>query len=141
MFRISVFPFIGSRHLAVKKQMSQTTNTSSFYLHNINQISPFLLSPATERVNCRCHYHITSAVNIARLQRIHNSAARLILRRPRSASATPSLRKTHWLPIVCRVDFKLLVFTYTATCDAPVYLCELVCPRQPTRAQRAASSN
>ena len=53
-------------------------------------------------------------------------SARLITRSPRSDSATPLLRERHWLPIVCRVDFKLLVLTYKAMHnDAPVYLCEL----------------
>ncbi|KAK2177197.1 hypothetical protein NP493_614g01084 [Ridgeia piscesae] len=83
-----------------------------------------------------------SAVNIARLQRIHNTAARLIKRYSRSDSATPLLRELHWLPIVYRVDIKLLVFTYKAMHnDAPVYLCELVCPYQPTRTPRSANNN
>ena len=60
----------------------------------------------------------------------------------RSDSATSLLRELHWLPIVCRVDFKLLVFTYKAMHnDAPVYLCELVCPYQPTRTLRSANHN
>ena len=60
------------------------------------------------------------------------------MRSPRSDSATPLLCELHWLPIVCRVDFKLLVFTYN---EAPVYLCELVCPYQPTRTLRSANNN
>ena len=67
------------------------------------------------------------------------------MRSPRSDSATPLLRELHWLPIVCRVDFKLLVivvFTYKAMHnDAPVYLCELVCPYQPTGTLRSANNN
>ena len=74
--------------------------------------------------------HGTSVVNIARLQRIHNSAVRLILRRPRSE------------PVTRRVDFKILVLTYKAMHDeAPVCLCELVRPYQPARALRSASSS
>ncbi|KAK2185819.1 hypothetical protein NP493_222g05018 [Ridgeia piscesae] len=64
------------------------------------------------------------------------------MRSPRGDSATPLLRELHWLPIVCRVHFKLLVFTYKAMHnDAPVYLCELVCPYQPTRTLRSANNN
>ena len=89
---------------------------------------------------CNAHLYSTSAVNIARLQRIQNTAARLITRSPRSDSAL--LRELHWLPIVCRVDFKLLVFTYKAMHnDAPVYLSELVCPYQSTRTLRSANNN
>ena len=86
--------------------------------------------------------HGTSVVNIARLQRIHYSAARLILRRPRSGSARPLLQELHWLPVARRVDFKILVLTYKAMHDeAPVYLCELERLYQPARALRSASSN
>ena len=81
--------------------------------------------------------HLTSP---ARLQRLHNTAAMLIMRCPLSDNATPLLRELHWLPIVCRIDFKL--FTYKAMHnDAPVYLCELVCPYQPTRTLRSANNN
>ncbi len=84
----------------------------------------------------------TSVNNIARLQRMHNSAARLILRRPRSDSAMPLLCILHWLPVAHRIDFKLLVFTYKAVHgDAPKYLCDLVCPYKPTRALRSTNNN
>ncbi|KAK2189761.1 hypothetical protein NP493_98g06025 [Ridgeia piscesae] len=65
------------------------------------------------------------------------------MRSPRSDSATPLLRELHWLPIVCRVYFKLLVFTYKAMHnDAPVYfLGELVCPYQPRATLRSANNN
>ena len=61
----------------------------------------------------------------------------------RSDIATPLLRELHWLPIVCKVDFKLLVFTYKAMHnDAPMYLCDLMmCPYQPTRTLRSANNN
>ena len=91
---------------------------------------------------CNALLYGTSAINIARLQRIHDAAARLIMRSPRSVSSTPLLRELHWLPIVCGVDFKLLVFTYTAMHnDAPLYWCELVCPYQPTRTLRSVNKN
>ena len=118
----------------------------------INQISRFLPKPTKERVfnaiitsrldYCNALLYGTSVVNIARLQRIHNSAARLILPRPRSDSARPLLQELHWLPVACRVDFKILVLTYKAMHnEAPVYLCELVRPYQPARALHSASSN
>ena len=93
------------RHLDMKKQVSQSISACSFYLRNFNQISRFLPRPTKERVvnaiiASRLDYynallHGTSAVNIARLQRIHNTAARLIMRSPHSDSATPLLRELH----------------------------------------------
>ena len=73
---------------------------------------------------------------------MHNSAARLILRRPRSDSARPPLCILHWLPAARRIEFKILVFTYRAVHgDAPKYLCDLVCPYTPTRVLRSANNN
>ena len=110
------------RHLDMKKQMSQTVSARSFYLRHINEISRFLPKPTKERIvnaiitlrldYCNAFLYGTSVVNIACLQRIHNSAARLILRRPRSNSANPLLQELHWLPVARRVDFKILVLTY-----------------------------
>ena len=141
------------RHLDMKKQVSQTISACSFYLRNSNQISRFL--PRTEKnervVNaivtsrldyCNALLYGTSAVNIARLQRIENTAARLIMRSPRNDSATPLLRELHWLPIVCRVDFKLLVIHLQSHAQRRAsVLCELVCPYQPTRTLRSANNN
>jgi len=48
-----------------------------------------------------------SSTNIHKLQRCHNTAARLILQQ----SGTPSVRylmdRLHWLPILARIDFKI----------------------------------
>ena len=89
------------RHLDLKKQVSQTVSAYSFYPRHINQINRFLPKPTKERIvhaiitsrldYCNALLYVTSVVNIACLQRIHNSAAILILRRPRSDSARPML--------------------------------------------------
>ena len=104
-----------------------------------NQISRFLPKPTKERVvnaiitsrfdYCNALLYGTCEGNIASLQRIHNSAARLIQRRPRSDSARPLLQELHWLPVARRVDFKTLVLIYKPMHDeAPEYLHELVRP-------------
>ena len=88
------------RHLDMKKQVSQTISACSFYMRNINQISRFLPRPTKERaVNviitslldyCNALLYGTSAVNIARVQRIQNTAAGLIMRNLRTlATRTP----------------------------------------------------
>ena len=47
-----------------------------------------------------------------RLQSVQNAAARLITRTGRREHITPVLRELHWLPVRCRVDFKLATFMY-----------------------------
>ena len=60
------------------------------------------------------------------LQRIQNSAARLVTRCKRRDHVTPILRQLHWLPVQQRIQFKILM-TYKAYHGlAPVYICELI---------------
>ncbi|KAM3845550.1 uncharacterized protein M6D78_003221 [Vipera latastei] len=47
-----------------------------------------------------------------RLQLVQNAAARVVLGVSRYSHVTPLLRELHWLPVVFRVRFKVLVMTY-----------------------------
>ena len=44
---------------------------------------------------------------IDRLQKVLNAAARLIFRIPKFDHISPALFHLHWLPVACRVHFKL----------------------------------
>ena len=124
----------------LKKQVSSIVSVCSFHFRRINQMSRYLPMTTKERVvnaiitsrlDCTSLLYGTCLNNIARPQRMHKSAARLILRRPRSDSATP---------LLCIRS--ILVFTYRAVHgDAPKYLCDLVCPYTPTRVLRSANNN
>ena len=46
---------------------------------------------------------------LAKIQRVQNTAARLVLCVPRREHITPFLRKLHWLPIECRALYKILL--------------------------------
>ncbi|KAK2185064.1 hypothetical protein NP493_246g00027 [Ridgeia piscesae] len=139
-------------HLDFKKQVSSIVIVCSFHLRHINKMSRYLPMVTKERVvnaiitswldYCNCLLYGTSVNNIARLQRIHNSAARLILRRPRRDSAMPLLCILHWLPVPQRIEFKIIAFTYKAVHgNAPKYLSDLVCPYKPARALCSANNN
>ena len=70
-------------------------------------------------------YH-TSSHNIAKLQRVQNMAARLVLRN-KHISAAVSLSQLHWLPISKRIDFKLATITYKLlNTQQPAYLRSLI---------------
>ena len=78
---------------------------------------------------------------ISRLQRVQNTAARLITRAKKCDHITPVLIRLHWLPVAYRVQYKLLLYTYKALHGlAPPYLQELVSPYQPTRTLRSDSA-
>ena len=46
-----------------------------------------------------------------KLQRIQNTAARLVMGLKRSDHVTPILKNLHWLPVVKRIEFKILLIT------------------------------
>ena len=46
-----------------------------------------------------------------KLQRIQNTAARLVMGLKRSDHLTPILKNLHWLPVVKRIEFKILLIT------------------------------
>ena len=71
---------------------------------------------------------------ISKIQRVQNSAARLVTKARRADHITPILRKLHWLPVHKRFIFKILLFTYKILNGlAPCYLAELINLHQLTR--------
>ena len=84
-------------------------------------------------------YGVSKSV-LHRLQRVQNSAARLVLRRPRSRfESTKPLRKAlHWLPVSERICYKIAVLTFKCLNGlAPAYLAELVALHKPSRDLRS----
>lgn len=82
-------------------------------------------------------YNVNSSV-IARLQRVQNTAARMITRKKKFYSITPSLMQLHWLPVKYRSHFKLLLYVFKSLHGkAPTYLEELIVPYTPGRSLRS----
>ena len=78
---------------------------------------------------------------IKRLQLAQNAAARHIRRtNKKRAHITPVLRDLHWLPVVKRCQFKILVFTYKSLKNkVPSYKSDLLNWYQPNRPLRSAN--
>ena len=51
---------------------------------------------------------------ISKLQRVQNAAARIALDLSKFCHVTPALRQLHWLPVVKRIQFKILLLTFKA---------------------------
>ena len=81
------------------------------------------------------------ATHIARLQRIQNNAARLVLQKSKR-HVTPLLKQLHWLPIQTGIDYKLATLAFRH-CDGslPQYLSSRLDIYQPSRSLRSASSH
>ena len=104
--------------------ISTSCSVAFFWLHNIKRISQFLPRDKLEMV---LHAFVTSRIDycngllyglpdceIAKLQRVQNAAARLLMSCKKYDHITPVLINLHWLPVRCRVDFKILLLTFKA---------------------------
>ena len=82
----------------------------------------------------------TSNSVIQPMQKVQNTAARLILRAPRHQNCTPLRQQLHWLPISERIKYKTACMCYSAiTGSAPSYLSELLHIYSPSRSLRSSS--
>ena len=71
---------------------------------------------------------------ISKIQRVQNTATRLITRSKKQDHITPVLMSLHWLPVQFRIQYKLLLYTSKALHgQGPIYLKELVSFYQPSR--------
>ena len=121
-------------------QVNNICKSSYFHLRNLSTIRKYLTSNAAQSV---IHAFISSKLDycnallyglpkyvVERLQRIQNSAARVITFSRKFDHITPVLVDLHWLPVYYRVIFKMLLLTYKALHGlAPTYLSDLLCYR------------
>ena len=52
---------------------------------------------------------VNQCITVNKLQKIQNKAARIVTRTPRLHHITPVLKQLHWLPVECRIQFKMIV--------------------------------
>ena len=79
------------------------------------------------------------ATHIARLQRIQNNAARLVLQKSKR-HVTPPLKQLHWLLIQTRIDYKLATLAFRHfDASLPQYLSSRLNIYQPSRPLRSSN--
>ena len=81
----------------------------------------------TRIYNCNGLLYGVPAVYLSKLQRLQNSAARLITHTPRYLHITPVLLALHWLPVKFRICYKIAVISFKAIYNlGPAYLSNLI---------------
>ena len=64
---------------------------------------------------------------IVKLQRVQNAAARILCKTSKFTHITPVLKQLHWLPVVERIKFKILLLTWKIVHGfAPHYFDDLI---------------
>jgi hypothetical protein len=115
-----------------------------FGLYKIRQIHKYLSADVTKTL---VHAYVTSHLdygnsllvgisgkNIQRLQSVLNSAARVVCLSPKFDHITPHLTELHWLPVMARISFKVLLLVCKALNGmAPSYLADMVRLRRGNR--------
>ena len=142
-----------SSAISSTKLLSHATSvarTCNFHAHAIRHIRHLLTTELALTLACslilsrllqRCRHgcavgllHGAPASSIQKLQRVQNTAARIVLRVPRQSPSQPLLEELHWLPVRQRIDYKLAVLTYKIrNTSTPAYLSHHIRPRESTR--------
>jgi hypothetical protein len=128
---------IFDENLTMEKHVSKVCRTAYFHLHNIKGIRKYL----TEEAACSIvHAFISSQLDYcnslmaglpknltAKLQRVQNAAARVVLNLGKYDHITPALVHLHWLPVKHRIEFKVLLIVFKALHGlAPAYISEMI---------------
>ena len=80
------------------------------------------------------------ALQIKRLSRLQNIAARIITRTKPTEHITPVLRDLHWLRVKDRIIFKILIYVYRPTINmSPLYISNLLTPYKQQKQLRSNS--
>ena len=119
-------------------------------LRNLGKLRPMLtleasktlaLSTIISRIdNCNSVLWGLPDKQLKKLQKLQNTAARIVTKTKCTEHITPILQNLHWLPVSKRIDHKILSLTYACVNDiAPVYLKEVIPLYKPSRSLRSDS--
>ena len=137
--------------MSFDKQVSETCKACYFHIPALRHIRASLTTEASKTIAaaivgsrldfCNSLLAGTSVSNLARLQRVQNTLARVVTQKPRSCHITPVLFDLHWLPVRHRITFKIATVTYRVLqFQQPSYLASLIPRYVPARALRSSSS-
>ena len=110
-------------YLSMDRHVVRTCQTGYFQLKSIRSVQRVLPPEALTRlvlsfITARIDYcnavlvGITKSLN--KLQLLQNSAARVVSKTRKYEHITPVLKALHWLPVIQRIDYKVLVLVFKA---------------------------
>ena len=136
--------------LTMAKHVNSLSKSLNFYFRNLWRVRKYfdyesaktvvhaLISSRLDYGNGLCFGIQKRLLN--KLQGLQNTAARIVTRSSKRCHIMPILQKLHWLPLVCRINYKLLVFVHRALYEkCPEYLSDLLHPYSPGRSLRSTN--
>ncbi|XP_062579353.1 uncharacterized protein LOC134241302 [Saccostrea cucullata] len=89
-----------------------------------------------------CLLYGVSKALLDRIQKVQNTAARLVTRSSKREHITSILADLHWLPVSFRPQYKILPYVYQSLHGlAPSYIKDLIMEYKPTRSLRSESTS
>ena len=116
--------FYMGKDLSMKQHINFICKTAFFELCRISTIRQYRTVDATKTlvvslVLSRIDYCNSLLAGlplslISKLQRVHNCAARLVVRASPNVHATPILAQLHWLPVQARISYKIACLCFSS---------------------------
>ena len=136
--------------MTFEHHIANICRSAYYHLHSIYKIRCYLDQQSTKQLvhamvisrldTCNSLLYGLPATLVDRLQRVQNACARTIMKASRRDHVTPLLKELHWLPIKCRITFKILMLTYKCINGfAPDYLAKLLTVYDPPRQLRSCN--
>ena len=138
--------------LSMDSHVNETVRSCNYHLQALRHIRPSITREIANTIACSlissridyCNSLLfgVSGINLDKLQRVQNRAARIVCgvgRRQRSSSDL--LAELHWLPVRRRIDYKMAVLCYKAyRQEQPPYLSSSLQSYAPSRSLRSSSA-
>jgi hypothetical protein len=138
--------------MSFNKHVMLIVRACNYHISALRHIRPVLSRDIAQQIACSivgskldyCNalLHNGPVANIDKLQCVQNNLARTVCNCDRSTNAKRLLQQLHWLPVECRVKFKVAKLCYQAVnCNQPTYLASLLKPYVQTRTLRSGSTD
>lgn len=138
------------RHLSFDQQIDSVCKSCYFHIRALRHVRESLPDDVAKTVACSivssrldyCNalYYNMSSTNVAKLQRVQNTLARVVLKLRKHDHVSAALARLHWLPVEQRIAFKVATLTFKLRLHhQPDYLYELIQPYNPARELRSSN--
>lgn len=135
---------IFDRTINLGKHVNNVCKNANYQLRNIglnrkyldkNSTKALVHALVTSRLDyCNSLLYKANKCHLQKLQKVQNTAARVITRLRKYDHITEAKIKLHWLPIEQRIQYKILLLTFKAiNGHAPAYISELIEIKKPGR--------
>ena len=136
--------------LSMTDHINHVVKCCYFHLRRLGKIRRFLTKEAANAIAiatissrldyCNSTFWGIPTYEIKRLQKIQNTAARIVSGTRKRDHITPVLKELHWLPVEQRIIYKVLCLTYLCiNGGGPEYLRETIPQYIPSRSLRSSN--